>query len=50
MGHGLFSRASVGAVAMQVVTHARCPVLVVGHEGGPTASEDAAVVVGVDGS
>jgi nucleotide-binding universal stress UspA family protein len=50
MGHGLFSRASVGAVAMQVVTHARCPVLVVGHEGTPPASESAAVVVGVDGS
>ena len=32
MGHGVLSRASVGAVAMQVVTHARCPVLVVGHE------------------
>ena len=32
MGHGVFSRTSVGAVAMQVITHARCPVLVVGHE------------------
>ena len=38
------------AVAMQVVTHARCPALVVGHEGTPPASESAAVVVGVDGS
>ncbi|GAA4406408.1 universal stress protein [Fodinibacter luteus] len=50
MGHGVFSRASVGAVAMQVVTHARCPVLVVGHENTDPASEDASVVVGVDGS
>src|ERR671912_664447 len=33
MGYGVLSRASVGAVAMQVVTHARCPVLVVGHDG-----------------
>lgn len=49
MGHGVLSRASVGAVAMQVVTHARCPVLVVGHEGTDTAA-DAPVVVGVDGS
>jgi nucleotide-binding universal stress UspA family protein len=49
MGHGVLSRASVGAVAMQVVTHARCPVLVVGREN--TQSPDStAVVVGVDGS
>lgn len=48
MGHGVLSRASVGAVAMQVVTHARCPVLVVGHE-TPDRSEGR-VVVGVDGS
>jgi nucleotide-binding universal stress UspA family protein len=47
MGHGVLSRASVGAVAMQVVTHARCPVLVVGHEGTDTPL-DAPVVVGVD--
>ena len=49
MGHGVLSRASVGAVAMQVVTHARCPVLVVGHEGASPAGLDR-VVVGVDGS
>jgi nucleotide-binding universal stress UspA family protein len=49
MGHGVLSRASVGAVAMQVVTHARCPVLVVGHE-KPQPSEGTSVVVGVDGS
>ena len=37
-GHGILSQASVGPTAMQVVTHSRCPVLVVGHEtsGGPT--------------
>ncbi|MFQ6170501.1 universal stress protein [Oryzobacter sp. R7] len=50
MGHGVLSRASVGAVAMQVVTHARCPVLVVGHESAPAAQEGGRVVVGVDGS
>jgi nucleotide-binding universal stress UspA family protein len=50
MGHGVLSRASVGAVAMQVVTHARCPVLVVGHETAPVAAEGGRVVVGVDGS
>lgn len=48
MGHGVLSRASVGAVAMQVVTHARCPVLVVGHE--TTNRSAGRVVVGVDGS
>lgn len=50
MGHGVLSRASVGAVAMQVVTHARCPVLVVGHETTPATEEGGRVVVGVDGS
>ena len=50
MGHGVLSRASVGAVAMQVVTHARCPVLVVGHETTGPAGPDGRVVVGVDGS
>jgi nucleotide-binding universal stress UspA family protein len=49
MGHGVLSRASVGAVAMQVVTHARCPVLVVGHEGATAPGLDR-IVVGVDGS
>jgi nucleotide-binding universal stress UspA family protein len=47
-GHGVLSRAGVGAVAMQVVTHARCPVLVVGHESAPAGG--GRVVVGVDGS
>jgi len=50
MGHGVFSRASVGAVAMQVVTHARCPVLVVGHETAGGSPVNGRVVVGVDGS
>jgi nucleotide-binding universal stress UspA family protein len=50
MGHGVLSRASVGAVAMQVVTHARCPVLVVGHETVSGSSATGPVVVGVDGS
>ena len=50
MGHGVLSRASVGAVAMQVVTHARCPVLVVGHETAPSTERGGRVVVGVDGS
>jgi nucleotide-binding universal stress UspA family protein len=50
MGHGVFSRTSIGAVSMQVVTHARCPVLVVGHEAGPASVADGRVVVGVDGS
>ena len=49
MGYGVLSRASVGAVAMQVVTHARCPVLVVGHEGADEPGLDR-IVVGVDGS
>ena len=48
-GHGVLSRAGVGAVAMQVVTHARCPVLVVGHESA-AAGDGGRVVVGVDGS
>ena len=47
-GHGVLSRAGVGAVAMQVVTHARCPVLVVGHESASAGG--GRVVVGVDGS
>ena len=50
MGHGVFSRTSVGAVAMQVITHARCPVLVVGHETAGGSPASGRVVVGVDGS
>ncbi|MEO6791574.1 MAG: universal stress protein [Ornithinibacter sp.] len=50
MGEGVFSRAGAGAVAMQVVTHAKCPVLVVQHarDGSPTPG--GRVVVGVDAS
>jgi nucleotide-binding universal stress UspA family protein len=47
-GHGMLSR--VGAVTMQVVTHARCPVLVVGHESPGSTGQGGRVVVGVDGS
>ena len=46
MGHGVFSRTSVGAVAMQVITHARCPVLVVGHETAGGSPASGRVVVG----
>lgn len=48
MGHGILSRAGVGAVAMQVVTHARCPVLVVGHETTGEPVPGGRVVAGVD--
>lgn len=50
MGHGVLSRTSVGAVAMQVVTHAHCPVLVVGHETPGGSPAKGRVVAGVDGS
>lgn len=50
MSHGVLGRGSVGAVAMQVVTHARCPVLVVGGESAGSAPASGRVVVGVDGS
>ncbi len=49
-GHGILSQGSVGAVAMQVATHARCPVLVVGHGTSGAPVEGGRVVVGVDGS
>ena len=50
MSHGVLGRSGVGAVAMQVVTHAQCPVLVVGGESAGTAPASGRVVVGVDGS
>ncbi|NHA66775.1 universal stress protein [Phycicoccus flavus] len=50
VGFGLLSRATMGAVAMQVLTHAQCPVLVVGHETGGAPVPGSRVVVGVDGS
>ena len=49
VGHGLLSRATIGAVAQQVAAHATCPVVIVGHE-GHTEAPHHRVVVGVDGS
>ncbi|MBM6400200.1 universal stress protein [Phycicoccus sonneratiae] len=49
-GFGVLSRTSLGAVAMQVLTHARCPVLVVGHTSSGAPQPGGRVVVGVDGS
>lgn len=49
VGHGLLSRATIGAVAQQVAAHATCPVVIVGHE-GHTEAVHQRVVVGVDGS
>ena len=49
IGHGLLSRATVGAVAQQVAAHATCPVVIVGHE-GRSETPHHRVVVGVDGS
>jgi nucleotide-binding universal stress UspA family protein len=49
-GHGILSQASVGPTAMQVVTHARCPVLVVGHETSGEPRQGGRVIAGVDGS
>ena len=49
-GHGgYFSGTPYGAVALQVVTHASCPVAVVGH-GDTGATPFGRVLVGVDGS
>jgi nucleotide-binding universal stress UspA family protein len=49
VGHGLLSRATIGAVAQQVAAHATCPVVIVGHE-GHSETPHHRVVVGVDGS
>jgi nucleotide-binding universal stress UspA family protein len=49
-GHGILSQASIGPTAMQVVTHARCPVLVVGHETSGEPAPGGRIVAGVDGS
>lgn len=48
-GHGSVADVVLGSVALQVVTHARCPVVVVGQstDAAPVAR---GVVVGVDGS
>lgn len=48
-GHGLLSRMSIGAVAMQVATHAASPVVLVGDNQG-AHSAGGRVVVGVDTS
>ncbi|MBM6404102.1 universal stress protein [Phycicoccus sp. CSK15P-2] len=50
VGYGLLSRTSMGAVAMQVITHAHCPVLVVGHERDGAPTPGSRVVCGWDGS
>ncbi len=50
VGQGLISRVSMGAVAMQVLTHAHCPVLVVGHEAVAAPVPQGRIVVGIDGS
>jgi nucleotide-binding universal stress UspA family protein len=49
VGHGLLSRATIGAVAQQVAAHASCPVVIVGHEDHSETNHHR-VVVGVDGS
>ncbi len=48
-GHGPMVGALQGSVALQVVTHAQCPVVVV-HASGNATSTPRGVVVGVDGS
>lgn len=50
MGDGVFSRSGAGAVAMQVITHAKCPVLVVQHTQDGSPAPGGRVVVGIDGS
>ncbi|MFG1625361.1 universal stress protein [Kribbella sp. NPDC049227] len=49
-GLGGWSGLLVGSVAVQVTTHARCPVIVIPHDLRPHAHEGATVAVGVDGS
>ncbi|PKW25656.1 universal stress protein [Phycicoccus duodecadis] len=49
-GFGLLSHTTMGAVARQVLAHARCFVLVVGHETAGAPTRGGRVVVGVDGS
>jgi len=48
-GHGLVLGVMLGSVALQVVTHAHCPVVVV-HEMSGDIPDARGVVVGVDGS
>jgi nucleotide-binding universal stress UspA family protein len=49
-GLGGWSGLLVGSVAVQVTTHAQCPVVVIPHEQRPHAHHGPTVVVGVDGS
>ncbi|HEY9332942.1 MAG TPA: universal stress protein [Kribbella sp.] len=49
-GLGGWSGLLVGSVAVQVTTHAQCPVVVIPHEQQQRAPRAATVVVGVDGS
>ncbi|WP_406054199.1 universal stress protein [Kribbella sp. NBC_00889] len=49
-GLGGWSGILVGSVAVQVTTHAPCPVIVIPHDLRPHAHEGSTVAVGVDGS
>lgn len=49
-GLGGWSGLLVGSVAVQVTTHAECPVVVVPHDQQPRGEEGPTVVVGIDGS
>ncbi|GAA1599416.1 MULTISPECIES: universal stress protein [Kribbella] len=49
-GLGGWSGLMVGSVAVQVTTHATCPVVVIPHDFQPHPQPEPTVVVGVDGS
>ena len=49
-GHGRVAGVVLGSVALQVVTHAHCPVVAVQASTGEASSNARGVVVGVDGS